>query len=255
MRNLALITLALFSHSTFASGYTFLSHVAHSLHVPEHVVTFVIIALLVSLFGIFYNLKAGTVDKAVVPDKGITFRNIIEAFGEFVYNLTRSTMGEKEASKYFPVICMIFLFVFLSNLTGLIPGFLPPTDNINTTLALGIFVFIYYNYQGIKEQGLIGHLKHFAGPVWYLAPLIFVIEIISHAVRPVSLALRLRGNMFGDHLVLSIFSDLLPYIVPIVFMVLGLFVCFIQAFVFTLLTMVYISLATAHHDHDEAGAH
>ncbi len=255
MKYLALLAAALFTNNSHASGYTFLSNVAHSLHVPEHVVTFVIIAVLVCLAGLLYRLKSGSVDKAIIPDKGITFRNICEAFGEFVYNLTRSTMGEKEAQKYFPVICMIFMFIFASNLTGLIPGFLPPTDNINTTLALGIFVFIYYNYQGIKAQGVVGHLKHFAGPVWYLAPLIFVIEIISHAVRPVSLALRLRGNMFGDHLVLSIFSDLLPYIIPIVFMVLGLFVCFIQAFVFTLLTMVYIGLATAHHDHDEAGAH
>ncbi|MBL7665421.1 MAG: F0F1 ATP synthase subunit A [Bacteriovoracaceae bacterium] len=238
-----------------ASGYTFLSHVAHDLHVPEHVITFGVLAVLITIFGFIYRLKVTNFDKSLVPDKGITFRNIVEAFGEFMFNLAKSTMGEKEAHKYFPVLAMIFLFIFLSNLTGLVPGFLPPTDNINTTLALGIFVFIYYNYQGIREMGIIGHLKHFAGPVWYLAPLVFVIEIISHAVRPVSLALRLRGNMFGDHLVLSIFSNLLPYIVPIVFMVLGLFVCFIQAFVFTLLTMVYISLATAHHDHDEAGAH
>ncbi len=249
------ILFGFYASNSMASGYTFLSHFAHQWHVPEHVITFLIIAFVISLFGLIYRMKSKDINKSVIPDKGTTFRNIVEAFGEFVYGLCRSTMGEKEAHKYFPVICMIFVFIFLSNLTGLIPGFLPPTDNINTTLALGLFVFLYYNYQGIKAQGLIGHLKHFAGPVWYLAPLIFVIELISHAVRPISLALRLRGNMFGDHLVLSIFSGLLPYIVPIAFMILGLFVCFIQAFVFTLLTMVYISLATAHHDHDEAGAH
>ena len=93
------------------------------------------------------------------------------------------------------------------------------------------------------------------GPVWNLAPLIFVIEIISHCVRPLSLALRLRGNMYGDHLVLSIFSDLVPLGVPVIFLFIGLFVCFVQAFVFSLLSMVYISLATEHHDHDEAEAH
>ncbi len=151
------------------------------------------------------------------------------------------------------MVSIIFLYIFISNFIGLIPGFLPPTDNINTTLALGVFIFIYYNYQGIRAQGLIGHLKHFMGPVWYLAFLMLPIELISHAVRPVSLALRLRGNMFGDHLVLSIFSGLVPYVVPIIFMVLGLFVCFIQSFVFSLLSMVYISLATAHHDHEEHG--
>ena len=241
----------LFVSPVFASGYTFISGLSHKLHIQEHVITFILIASVVIVFGLFYRLKSKTVSNILVPDKGISFRNIVEALGEFVYNLCRSTMGEKEAKKYFPVIAMIFIFVFFSNLIGLIPGFLPPTDNINTTLALGIFVFIYYNYQGIKEQGLVGHIKHFMGPVWYMAFLIFPIELISHAVRPISLALRLRGNMFGDHLVLSIFSDLLPYIVPIVFLALGLFVCFIQAFVFSLLTMVYISLATAHHDHDE----
>jgi F-type H+-transporting ATPase subunit a len=114
---------------------------------------------------------------------------------------------------------------------------------------------LYYNYQGIKEQGIVGHIKHFMGPVWYLAILIFPIELISHAVRPLSLGLRLKGNMEGDHLVLSIFSNLVPYIVPIPFYVIGLFVCFMQAFVFTLLTMVYISLATAHHDHEEHAHH
>jgi F-type H+-transporting ATPase subunit a len=150
---------------------------------------------------------------------------------------------------------LLFTFVFINNVIGLLPGFLPPTDNFNTTLALGVFVFLYYNYQGIRAQGIVGHIKHFMGPVWYLAILIFPIELISHTVRPLSLGLRLKGNMEGDHLVLSIFSGLVPYIVPIPFYVIGLFVCFMQAFVFTLLTMVYISLATAHHDHDEAHAH
>ena len=150
---------------------------------------------------------------------------------------------------------LLFTVVFTNNLIGLLPGFLPPTDNFNTTLALGIFVFLYYNYQGIRAQGIVGHIKHFMGPVWYLAILIFPIELISHTVRPLSLGLRLKGNMEGDHLVLSIFSGLVPYIVPIPFYVIGLFVCFMQAFVFTLLTMVYISLATAHHDHDDAHAH
>jgi F-type H+-transporting ATPase subunit a len=164
-------------------------------------------------------------------------------------------MGEEEAKKYFTVIMLLFTFVFVNNLIGLLPGFLPPTDNINTTLALGVFVFLYYNYQGIRAQGIVGHIKHFMGPVWYLAILIFPIELISHVVRPLSLGLRLKGNMEGDHLVLSIFSGLVPYLVPIPFYVIGLFVCFMQAFVFTLLTMVYISLATAHHDHDEAHAH
>ncbi|MFN8369976.1 MAG: F0F1 ATP synthase subunit A [Bacteriovoracaceae bacterium] len=234
-------------------GFTYFSGMAHALAVGEHVVTFVFVGILIILFGLIYRFKSSLVENAFIPDKGITFKNITEAFGEFIYNLCRSTLGEKEAPRYFGMVSIIFLYIFLSNFIGLIPGFLPPTDNINTTLALGLFVFVYYNYHGIRAQGLVGHLKHFCGPVWYLAFLMLPIELISHAVRPVSLGLRLRGNMFGDHLVLSIFSGLVPYVVPIIFMVLGLFVCFIQSFVFSLLSMVYISLATATHDHEEHG--
>jgi F-type H+-transporting ATPase subunit a len=200
---------------------------------------------------VIYRSKSSSVKNTAIPDRGITFRNLVEALGQFVYNLARNIMGEEQAKRYYTVIVLLFSFIFFNNVIGLIPGFLPPTDNFNTTLALGIFVFLYYNYQGIKEQGIVGHIKHFMGPVWYLAILIFPIELISHAVRPLSLGLRLKGNMEGDHLVLSIFSNLVPYIVPIPFYIIGLFVCFMQAFVFTLLTMVYISLATAHHDHEE----
>lgn len=242
--------------SAFASGgFTWLGGLSHSLHLPEHVITFLLVAFISLSLGFLYRLKVAKAPNAVIPDKGITFRNFFEAIGEFIYNLTKNIMGEEEAKRYFPMVVMIFSFIFLNNVIGLIPGFLPPTDNLNTTLALGVFVFIYYNIQGIRAQGLVGHIKHFMGPVWYLAILIFPLELISHTVRPISLGLRLKGNMEGDHLVLSIFSDLIPYLIPIPFYVIGLFVCFMQAFVFTLLTMVYISLATAHHDHDEHEAH
>lgn len=238
-----------------ASGYTFMSGVEHSIHVKQHIITFALVAILFLLAGVIYRAKVSAVKNNIVPDKGISFRNIFEALGQFIYNLARNIMGEEEAKKYFSVIMLLFTLVFANNLIGLLPGFLPPTDNFNTTLALGVFVFIYYNFQGIKAQGIVGHIKHFMGPVWYLAILIFPIELISHSVRPLSLGLRLKGNMEGDHLVLSIFSGLVPYIVPIPFYIIGLFVCFMQAFVFTLLTMVYISLATAHHDHEEHAHH
>lgn len=250
----ALVSLA-YSTTVMASGYTLLGDLSHSLHIRQHVLTLCITSLIFLVIGLVYRGKIAGLKSTVVPDKGISFRNIYEALGQFIYNLAKNIMGEEQAQKYYTVIMMLFSFIFLNNVVGLIPGFLPPTDNFNTTLALGIFVFIYYNFQGIRAQGLWGHIKHFMGPVWYLAILIFPIELISHTVRPLSLGLRLKGNMEGDHLVLSIFSDLVPYIVPIPFYVIGLFVCFMQAFVFTLLTMVYISLATAHHDHDEEHAH
>ncbi len=252
MIRLGLILSALFPTVAFgASGFTFFGELGHKLHIAQHVLTFFAVGVLFLLVGVLYRSKSSNIKNIAIPDRGITFRNIVEAVGQFVYNLARNIMGEEQAKRYYSVIVLLFSFIFINNIIGLIPGFLPPTDNFNTTLALGIFVFIYYNYQGIKEQGIVGHIKHFMGPVWYLAILIFPIELISHAVRPLSLGLRLKGNMEGDHLVLSIFSNLVPLIVPIPFYVIGLFVCFMQAFVFTLLTMVYISLATAHHDHEE----
>jgi F-type H+-transporting ATPase subunit a len=132
---------------------------------------------------------------------------------------------------------------------ALIPGFVPPTDNINTNLAMSLTVFVYYHIMGVKAHGLKGYLKHFMGPILWLAPLIFVTEIIGHCVRPLSLSLRLFGNITGDHLVLGIFSNLVPVLVPVAFLALGLFVSFIQAFVFSLLSMIYINLATAHEEH------
>ncbi|MFN7318481.1 MAG: F0F1 ATP synthase subunit A, partial [bacterium] len=241
--------------AAMASGFSFFGQLEHKLHIAQHVLTFTAVGILFLLIGVLYRSKSSNIKNIAIPDRGITFRNMVEALGQFVYNLARNIMGEEQAKRYYTVIVLLFSFIFINNVIGLIPGFLPPTDNFNTTLALGIFVFLYYNYQGIKEQGIVGHIKHFMGPVWYLAILIFPIELISHAVRPLSLGLRLKGNMEGDHLVLSIFSNLVPYIVPIPFYVIGLFVCFMQAFVFTLLTMVYISLATAHHDHEEHAHH
>ncbi|MCB9094747.1 MAG: F0F1 ATP synthase subunit A [Halobacteriovoraceae bacterium] len=251
LKRIFLFSLFLAPFSALASGYTWFSGLEHSFHVKEHILTFGFVAVFLVILGAIYRLQLVRAENPLIPDNGNSFRNFFEGFGEAIYGLATSIMGEEQTKRYFPAIVTLFLFIFLSNSIGLIPGFLPPTSNLNTTLALGLFVFIYYNFHGVKVQGIVGHIKHFMGPVWYLAPLIFIIEIISHAVRPLSLALRLRGNMEGDHLVLSIFSDLVPLFIPIIFLVIGLFVCFMQAFVFTLLTMVYISLATEHHDHDE----
>jgi F-type H+-transporting ATPase subunit a len=256
MMRISTLIISLFIPTfAMAAGYTFMSQVEHAVNIKQHIITFALVGFLFIVKGVFYRAKVSSVKDYIIPDKGITFRNMFEAIGQFIYNLAKNIMGEEETKKYYTVIMLLFTFVFANNLIGLLPGFLPPTDNFNTTLALGVFVFLYYNFQGIRAQGLVGHIKHFMGPVWYLAILILPIELISHAVRPLSLGLRLKGNMEGDHLVLTIFSDLIPYLVPIPFYVIGIFVCFMQAFVFTLLTMVYISLATAHHDHDEEHAH
>ena len=191
-RLFAALFLLPISSDVFASGgFTWLSGVAHKFHIPEHVVTLILVSLFVLLLGFFYRLKVAKVSNPAIPDKGITFRNFFEALGSFIYNLTKNIMGEKEAKKYFPMVVMIFSFIFLNNVIGLIPGFLPPTDNFNTTLAMGLFVFIYYNVEGIKAQGLVGHIKHFMGPVWYLAFLIFGLQSQVRMIAIWTLVLKL----------------------------------------------------------------
>ncbi len=241
------------SVSAFASGgFTWLSLVQHKTHIPENVLGFLVVILLLVVAGFFYTRAVNRADNVVIPDKGVTLRNIIELIGEFIYGQCKSILGEKAAPKYFPYAMILFITILTSNLMGLIPGVLPPTEHLSTTFALGLFSFIFYNIIGIRAQGFVNYMKHFAGPVWYMAFLIFPLEILSNCIRPLSLALRLRGNMFGDHLVLSVFTGLVPYLVPIVFYLLGLLVSIVQAYVFTLLSIVYISLVHESHDH---GAH
>ncbi|MFA6237220.1 MAG: F0F1 ATP synthase subunit A [Bacteriovorax sp.] len=257
---------ALTSTASASEGFSWLTQVAkvtgvektfhHSeIHHYEHILTFALVGLLVLVAGFIYRSKTADLDAASVPERGISFRNITEMYGSFILTQCRAVLGEKEGPKYFSFVATIFILIFLSNAIGLIPGFLPPTESINTTLALGVFSFLYFNIKGCKEVGTLNYLKHFAGPLWYMAVLIFPIEIISICIRPVSLALRLYGNMYGDHMVLGTFSHLVPVGVPVVFMLLGLLVSFIQAYVFIMLSMVYVSLATAHQDHGEHAAH
>jgi F-type H+-transporting ATPase subunit a len=143
------------------------------------------------------------------------------------------------------VVC-IFLFVLLNNLLGAIPGIPAPTSHPVVPLGLAVLTFLYYNYHGLRAQGPIGYLKHFAGPVWWMAWLIFPIEIISHLARVLSLTIRLYANMFASDLVTLVFFSLIPVAVPAIFIGLHVAVSVIQAFVFMLLTMIYLSLAVAH---------
>lgn len=166
-------------------------------------------------------------------------QNLMEAVVVGIENLVVETMGPK-GKTYFPLIATIALFILVSNLIGLIPGFYPPTANINTNAAMALTVFAMTHIVGVKEHGL-AYLKHFAGPVWWLAPLMFVIEIIGHIARPLSLTLRLFGNMYGHEIVLMIFLFLVPLLLPIPMMLMGVLIAFIQAFVFMLLAMIYIA--------------
>ncbi len=215
----------------------------HNVHMMYSTFIFIVLCL-ISLFTFFKLRKA---EARLVPESKGSLANIMEVAVEKLLGLMEDIVG-KDAPKYFPLIGTLFIFIFLNNLLSVVPGFLPPTDNINTTLACGLTTFLYYNYVGFKENG-VGYLKHFMGPIIWLGPLMLVIEVIGHLVRPVSLGLRLFGNITGDHLVLGIFSDLVPLVVPVVFLGLGTFVSFIQAFVFSLLSLIYVGLAVEHEEH------
>lgn len=255
MRLLGFIALFVTSSAFAASGFSLFTAARDFVPVAEHVLAFSVGSLILLAGGLIYRAQLSGTKNYVVPDKGITIRNMFEALGESIYNTAKTVMGEESAKKYFSYVIFVFFYILINNWIGLFPGSMSATQNLNTTLALGIFTFIYFNFVGIRAVGFVNYMKHFAGPMPALALLIFPIEIISVAVRPISLALRLRGNMDGDHLILGIFSNLVPYIVPIPFYVMGMFVGFLQAFVFTLLTMIYIGMATAHHDHEEHEAH
>lgn len=189
--------------------------------------------------------RLDTARNPIIPDDKLTARNFAELVVTFILNLGDNVMG-KENRKYLPFVGTLFFYIAVMNLIGLIPGFLMPTDTLEFNLGIGFSVFVLYNIWGIQAVGLVNYVKHLFGPVVALAPLIFVIELVSHAVRPVALSLRLFGNMLGDHLVLGISTDLTKIVIPVIFYFLGTFVCLIQAFVFTLLTMVYIRMAVAH---------
>jgi len=160
--------------------------------------------------------------------------------------------------KYFPIVMTFAVLILVSNLMGMIPFFVSPTSATSVTFALGLTSFLYYNYVGIKENGIVGHLKHFAGPIWWIAPLIFPIELISNLIRPFSLGIRLFGNMFADEKVMDTVAHLFPpftyWLVPVLLMPLSLFVAFIQTFVFVLLSQLYLS-EVSHAPHDAHAEH
>lgn len=255
MKLLGLLGLFLAPSAFAAGGFNFFSEASHATHIPAHTLALVIGSLVMIVMGLVYRAQLSSAKNYVVPDRGTSTRNLVEALGQAMYGTAKTVMGEESAKKYFSFVIFCFFFILVNNLLGILPGSMSATQNLNTTLALGLFTFFYFNFQGIRAVGFVNYMKHFAGPMPALALLIFPIEIISVSVRPLSLALRLRGNMDGDHLILGIFSELVPYLVPIPFYAMGIFVGFLQAFVFTLLTMIYIGMATAHHDHGDHEHH
>jgi len=231
-------------------------------------------AIIATLLMLLFAFKArGALAKAkdpVVPAAELGSRNIAELLMQLVVSQSDAIIG-KAGRKYVPFFATFFFFILLSNLMGLLPGFLPPTGNLNTTLGLALCSFVGYNIIGVREQGR-AYFKHFIGPMTGLpgkgivSKLVFVpilllsviffliLEIFSHGFRPVSLSLRLFGNMMGDHEVIGAFTNLTKLVVPVAFYAMGTLVSVIQAFVFTLLSIIYVALAISH-GHDEEHEH
>ncbi len=216
---------------------------------PGHVANAILISLLIVIMVLIGTRKIRSLDpeELIVPEGKFTLQNLLESMVEGIVKLIGDTLGENVARDYLFVIGAGIFFILFCNLSGLIPGFNPPTGNINTTAACALTVFFLTHYFGWKEHGP-KYLKQFVGPFLWLAPLMIPIEIIGHLARPMSLSLRLFGNIMGDHLVAAIFVMLAPILVPVPLAFLGLFVAFVQTFVFTLLALAYFQGAISH-DH------
>jgi F-type H+-transporting ATPase subunit a len=211
-----------------------LGHFAHTY--PHVIYTWVVMALLIGL-GLM-----GAKSVSLIPGKAQNFFEVlILGIEEFMVDIT----GE-EGRWLFPIVATVFIFVAVGNLIGLIPGFLPPTANLNTTVACALTVVVFTHIIGIKYHG-VKYIKHFLGPVWWMSPLICLIEIIGHIARIVSLSFRLFGNMMGHEIVLTILFGLAGlFFAPLPIMALGIFVAFVQAFVFFLLSIIYFAGAMEH---------
>lgn len=236
------------SHNAAVLGHTALNHDAPTWMDFEPLMVSLFVAVVLVVLGLVTRASLANPDKAIVPEDRLTIRTFMEAFLGYFYDLAKSVMDADRAKKYFPIIGTSALFVFFANVMALIPGAPVATSNLNITMGCAIVVFIVFNFYGLKEQGW-GYLKHLAGPAWYLAPLVFVIEVISLCVRPITLAVRLMLNMAVDHLILTIFIGLVGLLVPLPVMILGCLIILIQTLVFSLLTCIYIGLATEHEAH------
>ncbi len=207
------------------------------LPIPPHVGYAVLAALI--LLGLGW--LAGRRISLVPTGAQNVFELVVSGLEEFMVDVT----GE-EGRAFFPFIASVFLFILLCNLLGLIPGFLSPTSNINTTLALALCTFVYTHYLGVKYHG-VKYIKHFLGPIPALAPLFFIIELVGHFARVLSLTLRLFGNIMGEDIVLTILLLLAGmFLAPLPMMFLAVFTSVVQAFVFTLLSMMYFAGAMEH---------
>ena len=204
-----------------------------------------IVHSLIAMFIAVVVAKLATKNLQTVPSG---CQNVMESFINGIIHVGSDVIGKEKARQYLPLTGTLALFILIANLIGIIPGFESPTDNVNLTLSLAVLVFVYYHFEGIRKNGLIHYIGHFSGPVKWLAPLMFPVEIISHFSRIISLAFRLMGNIKGDDLFLAVLLMLAPWIVPLPAFALLTFSAFLQAFIFMILTYVYIAGAVTLHE-------
>ncbi len=216
---------------------TFLDFIIHTTGLPGYIVFTWFVMSVIVLFALFARLTL-----KVMPSG---FQNVVEAIVEGIYGFVEDILGEKETKKHFKLIATLGIFIFFANITELIPYFTPPTSSWNTTIAMAILVFVYYQFLGIKTHGF-RYVKQFMGPVWWLVPLMLPVEIIGHFARILSLSVRLFGNIGGDDLLLAIMFFLAPWLIPLPIMALVLLSAVLQAFIFALLSTLYISAAVSH---------
>jgi F-type H+-transporting ATPase subunit a len=224
---------ALNAHERFGIGHEAFTAICGS-------VLATILIIILSLAG---RSALGKGEAAIRPAGKFTLKGFFEAFVEFMNGVIDMVLGD-HGKHLLPLFGAVFFYIAFNNLLGLIPGIPAATSNINAALALGICSFVFYNIQGFHHSG-IHYLKHFMGPVWWMAWILLPIELISNFVRPLSLGIRLSVNMTADHTILGTFIDLTKIGVPVIFYGMGTFVSLLQAFVFTMLSMVYVMMATA----------
>lgn len=215
--------------------------------IPMHIVMSVVVVLIITALALAVKSRLSVEN----PGK---LQIVLEDMVGFVLGILREYIGPK-GDKYLPLIGTVGLFIFTANMIGKVPGLASPTASINVTLGCAITVWVFYHLMGFREQGVFNYLKHFAvmpgAPLW-IAPLILIIELISHASRVLSLSLRLFGNVFGEEMVVAIIGSLLPFVAPLPFMLLGVITGTLQAFIFVMLTIIYLAAAVhTEHDHEE----
>jgi F-type H+-transporting ATPase subunit a len=227
---------------------------AHKLELPWILVSALFAAFVLLMAALSVRRAVAGENGGVVPDEGVSIRNVVEVIIEGLGDLGQTTIGD-DWRRYFPVVGSIFFFVLISNVMSLVPGLLGSTSDVNVTFAIAIVSFVVYNYVGIKQHGW-KYIYQFMGPsimnmeiggkhyhVRLLAPVFLILEIPLHIARILTLGIRLLANMFADHTVVMVWVGLVPIAIPAIFMGLGLLVSFLQAFVFSLLTMIYIGQA------------